>query len=247
MAVKKISRKKKRSVKKISGKLVVEVTRWCNMYCDHCLRGCAENINISKRIIRNALDAFEDIQTLTITGGEPSLVPELIKYIVDYIIANNISLGCIYIVTNGKKYSRSMINTMRRAYAYAYEKELCALCVSVDAFHDGTHKENYYRYADEIFFRKDKEQPNLERYLINEGNAYENGIGRRNLNVPVSIEKDATYCWGNTLCISEDLIYVNALGGVLLDCDVSYRNQNLYEIGNLNDSSLVDIIMSHIE
>lgn len=235
------------AVKKISGSLIIELTRRCNMNCKHCLRGCAENININKRIIRSALDAFEDIQTLTLTGGEPSLVPELIKYTVDYIIANDISLGCIYIVTNGKQYSRSMVNTMRRAYAYAYEKDLCALCVSVDAFHDGTHKENYYRYADELFFRRDKEQPNLERYLINEGNAYENGIGRRNLNVPVSIEKDATYRWGSTLCISEGLIYINALGGVLLDCDVSYRNQNLYEIGNLNDSTLVDIIMSHIE
>ena len=234
------------AVKKISGSLIIELTRRCNMNCKHCLRGCAENININKRIIRSALDAFEDIQSLTLTGGEPSLVPELIKYTVDYIIANGISLGGIYIVTNGKQYSRSMVNTMRRAYDYAYEKDMCALCVSVDAFHDGTHKENYYRYADELFFRRDKEQPNLERYLINEGNAYENGIGRRNLNVPVSIEKDATYRWGSTLCISEGLIYVNALGGVLLDCDVSYRNQGLYEIGNLNDSNLIDIILAHV-
>ena len=46
--------------------------------------------------------------------------------------------------------------------------------------------------------------------------------------------------------IEDDMIYVNAFGDVLLNCDVSYENQYEYMIGNVNDSKLVDIILSHI-
>lgn len=232
---------------KIQSNLVIELTRRCNMYCKHCLRGCSENLNISKSIIRKTLSLYSNITSLTLTGGEPSLVPELIKYVVDYIIEHNIELGGLYIVTNGKVYSQKMVNAMRKAYAYAYEPEMCGLCVSVDPYHDGSHYHNYFRYCDEPFFRKDKEQPNLDRYLINEGNAMYNGIGRRNLVVKTSIDSEYVCIDDNTICVDDALIYVNAKGDVLLDCDVSYENQDLYVIGNVNDSNLGDIILAHIE
>lgn len=231
----------------LQSSLVIELTRKCNMNCDHCLRGCSENIDITKRIIRNALAPYNNITSLTLTGGEPSLVPDLIKYVVDTIINNEIDLGCLYIVTNGKVYSQKMVNAMRKAYAYSYEPDFCGLCVSVDSYHDGSHYNSYLRYADEPFFRRDKEQPDLSKYLINEGNAMYNGIGRRNLNVRTSINRDYVSQYEDTLYIEDDIIYINAKGDVILDCDVSYENQSLYSIGNLNDSPLYDIILSHIE
>lgn len=230
----------------VQANVVLEITRECNMNCKHCLRGCAEHLNMSKQIIDKVLKQFSGIRTLTLTGGEPSLVPHLIKYIVDRIIELNIDLGCLYIVTNGKVYSKQMVNAMRKAYEYSYEPELCGLCVSVDEYHDGSHIANRYKYMDEPFYQRDKEQKDLSRYLINEGNAYYNGIGRRNLNISTSIDSEYVTIEDNVITVEDDLIYINALGDVLLNCDVSYENQGTYAIGNVNDSSLSDILLAHI-
>lgn len=237
---------KGKEIMKITGSLVIELTRRCNMNCAHCLRGCAQNLDISKKTIDNALRHFTNITALTLTGGEPSLVPDLIKYTVDRVMALGIDLGCLYIVTNGKTYSQKMVNAMRRAYSYSYEPDMCALTVSIDEYHDGSHRAAWYRYQDEPFFQRDKEQPDLSRYLINEGNAFYNGIGRRNLKVATAIKEDYVMIEDDRINIEDDMIYVNALGDVLLNCDVSYENQYEYMIGNVNDSKLVDIILSHI-
>lgn len=232
--------------KSLSGSLVIEETRMCNMNCPHCLRGWAQNINITKKIIDAALDPFENISSLTLTGGEPSLVPELVKYTIDQIIERGISLGSIYVVTNGKKYSRSMLNSIRRAYEYADEKDLCGLCISVDEYHKGSYDIAWDRYESEPFFRTDKVQKDLSKYLINEGNAYYNGIGRRNLHINTSIKKEYVDESDTTITIWDDILYVSAVGDVLLNCDVSYENQPLYAIGNLNHSRMIDIVQAHI-
>ena len=54
-------------------KVVIEVTRRCNMNCAHCLRGDAQNLDISIDVIDRFFDAFAngaDISTITFTGGE---------------------------------------------------------------------------------------------------------------------------------------------------------------------------------
>ena len=235
--------------KRLCGDLVIELTRRCNMACQHCLRGCAQAIDINKELIRKALDPFERINMLTLTGGEPSLVPKLISYTITYVIERGIELGSFYVVTNGKVYSPSMIHTLRRAYYYADEKEMCCLSVSVDPYHD----DNYSvlrRYENEIFYRPDKISPNIDEYLINEGRAYENGIGVRNLKPRDWISPDDTYTYttknGDEVLVVDNLMYVTALGDVLLECDLSYENQESFSIGNLNSSLLLDIIEAHI-
>lgn len=232
---------------KLNTNMVIELTRRCNMNCAHCLRGCAENIDIAKATINKALQNVQNIPTLTLTGGEPSLVPELIQYTVNRIISQGIDLGSLYIVTNGKQYSQKMVNAMRKAYKYAYEPELCGLCVSIDKFHDGSHKDAWYRYMDEPFFQRDKENPDLEKYLINEGNALYNGIGKRNLNVHTFIKSEYTTIDDKEVTLDDDLLYVNVHGDVLLNCDVSYENQEDFSIGNLYDSTLADIVLAHIK
>ena len=59
--------------------LIIEVTRKCNLCCEHCLRGEAQN----KVFNPEWLDTFiknnniTHVSTITFTGGEPSLHPEI--------------------------------------------------------------------------------------------------------------------------------------------------------------------------
>lgn len=239
------------AVKKLCGHVAFELTRDCNHIpqCPHCLRGCAENLDIDKDLIRSVLDQFSHITTLTLTGGEPSLVPELIEYTIQYIIENQIELGSFYVVTNGRTYSKRMVRALRKAYKYSFEKELCGLSVSVDRYH-ADNTENLHRYEEEEFYTPDKINPDIDKYLINEGLAYENGIGKRNLSPKQEIDhKYIDFYTANgedVLVLNDDLIYISANGNVLLDCDLSYYNQDMYAIGNLRYSNLIDIIEAHI-
>ena len=52
---------------------VIEVTRRCNMQCRHCLRGDAQNVDISNEIIDRFFDGFADgavIENVVFSGGE---------------------------------------------------------------------------------------------------------------------------------------------------------------------------------
>lgn len=39
--------------------IVIEVTRKCNLACDHCFRGCAQNMNIKLEYIDKLLAESE--------------------------------------------------------------------------------------------------------------------------------------------------------------------------------------------
>ena len=62
------------------GNLCLEITRRCNMACAHCLRGDAQNVDMSHEIIDRALENVLSIGSLTFTGGEPSLNVDAMRY-----------------------------------------------------------------------------------------------------------------------------------------------------------------------
>lgn len=83
--------------------LAIEMTRRCNLNCNFCGKGTAQNIDISKEIIDKTLDEVQDayIKSLRISGGEPLLAPEMICYLVDQIIKRHIYLNSVFIFSNG--------------------------------------------------------------------------------------------------------------------------------------------------
>lgn len=83
--------------------LAIEMTRRCNLNCNFCGKGTAQNIDISKEIIDKTLDEMKDvyIDTLRISGGEPLLAPEMICYLVDQIIKRHIFINNVFMFTNG--------------------------------------------------------------------------------------------------------------------------------------------------
>ena len=61
--------------------IMFEITRRCNMSCEHCLRGDAQAMDISTEVIDAVLSKIDYIQQIAFTGGEPSLKPEIMQYI----------------------------------------------------------------------------------------------------------------------------------------------------------------------
>ena len=58
--------------------LAIEVTRRCNMKCNHCLRGDAQNLDISTAVLSGIAKHIHPASVI-FTGGEPSLNVPAIK------------------------------------------------------------------------------------------------------------------------------------------------------------------------
>lgn len=68
--------------------LTIELTRRCNMSCEHCLRGDAQNVTISEEIIDKIFEDTENCLQLYVAGGEPLLEPDRLRYLLDKVSKN---------------------------------------------------------------------------------------------------------------------------------------------------------------
>lgn len=212
--------------------LVIEVTRRCNMACSHCLRGKAENINISDDILNAFFGKIKgsDFRSLTITGGEPSLAVDRIKAVLKYLKKYKISVGHFYMVTNAKYCPDSFLKVIFDMYMYSEEKELFEISYSNDKFHDDLNEKNIEKLSAFKFFNpKNSEDYPLDEYrLLSEGEAKENYGGN---SVPLShydFDDDS---------INDGMFYLNCNGNIVPCCDLSYESQEMEELilCNVND------------
>lgn len=211
--------------------LILEVGRKCNLHCEHCLRGEAEDLTMPIEAAKAILDGISAIGSIAFTGGEPALYGEKISEIVDYIIKRNIPLESFYVATNGTIFSEKLFMTLVRLYDYCSEPEMCALDISNDHWHEDAYTNCGASTLYSALSFCSKKGDMAETMLISEGRAAENGWGDRHMNTKLPF----AYDYSNNGCLSVDLVYVNAKGDILPDCDYSYRTQETMDAYNIAD------------
>jgi len=194
--------------------LILEVTRRCNMCCEHCLRGDAENIDMQKETIDKILDLVDEIQSVVFSGGEPSLNLPLIQYFFDRAEQKGKFPGYFWLATNGKENQEELAMLALKAWIKSYEKELCGVALSVDAFHEPV----LVNLLSGLSFYDDcKEQKvsgtDIDKFVIRTGRAEENGLGRipANMDNRIYIENGAI-----------ETLYVSAKGQCVFNCNLPY-------------------------
>lgn len=209
--------------------IVIEVTRKCNLACDHCLRGCAQNMNIKLEYIDKLLEIIAenniDYIDLTLTGGEPSLNLKALKYIYTKLKYHNINLSSFYLATNGiNNNNKNFISVLLDFYSLVDYKE----CFQIDISDDVQHQyERGYSAAYEddelihglkgVHFR-DVDTDFSYQGAIKEGRAKEyNFNGQENI-IDSDISLDDTY------------FYLNCRGNIINGCDWSYESQEKPEL-----------------
>lgn len=100
------------------GSLSVELTRRCNLKCEHCMRGDAQNIDISKSVIDNLLEQVCVFHRLHFTGGEPFLAKEEMIYMLQQIRKKGIVLMHIQIITNGMLFDNEIAKELIETNKY---------------------------------------------------------------------------------------------------------------------------------
>lgn len=237
--------------------LILEVTRRCNMKCPHCLRGEAENMDMSEEVVDNLLEYVEEIQNITFSGGEPFMNYPIMQYVLDKVKEKGIPVYSIFVATNGKEVKDEYLKLMDDWVLYtlscnyateewldetAYmpenmQEDICsAVAVSRDIYHETIPTENYLKWRLRSYYSTVKEKGPEHYPLINEGQARENGLGKRNISVgDFYVEEDDG-------SLNVDELYVSANGDIVPDCDFSYETIEESGMGNILRDSLYDIL-----
>lgn len=215
--------------------LAIEVTRRCNMHCDHCMRGEPQNKDISRKTIETLLQNTESISDILFTGGEVSLNTDAIKYTLELCKKYHIPVYGFYIVTNGKEICNDFLCACIEWYSYAIEcggdTEYCGLALSKDMFHESISYENQSKLQAFSFFREDKFTDFDKTPLLNLGRV-------RNISGFTKKEKDYDYKPyvskdNNNLYNIDDIITVTVDGDILSSCDYEYNNTDNIKIGSV--------------
>ena len=212
--------------------LIIEVTRRCNMQCEHCLRGDAQNLDVSHEVLEFIAKTIKP-GTVTFSGGEPSLnVPAIEEY---FRLAEKYGTmpSSFYVATNGATSDEQMKNlalTLLEAYPKMDEPDMCEVNVSVDMFHEAWKEADHSAILRGLaFFRVNGKRHSLTdddmSWLISVGRAAENGIGARDgWDLDTSMESlvQDIYVMGGETHVHFDTLYVSANGNVVSNCDSSY-------------------------
>lgn len=81
--------------------IMLEITRRCNLKCEHCMRGEAQNLDLSGEVMERLFSQVDSIFQLSLTGGEPFIAPDVIENMVDIIIKNKVKVWQCTTVENG--------------------------------------------------------------------------------------------------------------------------------------------------
>lgn len=243
--------------------LSFEVTRRCNLKCEHCMRGEPEDLDMNTNIIKKVLDQVCSVRRVFLTGGEPFLVPDIIEYLVDYIIENQIDVYKISMVTNGTiidDRAKRIIDKLNQFTIYSMERykdlETCGahratISISDDEFHDNDkeialntfaqYSNNFFKldlynveqYQEEVLGKKIKTSEGESIFLARTGRAKE-------LLRP-TICKNACY----RLEIENEIvknIEITAIGNVIIPYSVSFFKEDILNMGNIFDKDISCLI-----
>ena len=207
--------------------VVIEVTRVCNMVCDHCLRGKAEKRYMPTEYMNQFVEQITSIGNVTFTGGEPGLGTAQIREFLTICRNHNIDVESFYIATNGTVASDEFIRVLMDWYLYCDNTDdLSRVDISNDQYHDLNQETiNRLRGLSFVGNKHSEIHPYQEDWNINEGYwRMHSNTGREITPSPIELEVGYTH---NT--IYEGEIYLNCRGNIINGCNLSFESQERRE------------------
>lgn len=195
--------------------IVIELTRRCNLSCDHCMRGEPESIDIADSTLEALFSRVERIGSLSLTGGEPSLVPDRIYKIIELIKRYRVDVSSFYIATNAFQITDDFIRVCMELYLACTDNEVSQVHISNSPYHinGGIAVERLMLLKFVSYKYDDKTLQRFGDALIRQGRS---GTGRAN---------DVDNFDVNGKEVSNGDLYLNCYGDIIAGCDFSFETQ----------------------
>lgn len=147
------------------GILSLEITRRYNLNCAHCMRGKAQECDMSYSIIDNLLLQTNEIEKVLFTGGEPFLALDRMSYFLEKIKRNHIPLYGLQIITNGTCFSDESIKNIedysdyiekcfeikyKKKFSKDFKERRVVIGISYDKYHNTDAIEIFKEYREKL-------------------------------------------------------------------------------------------------
>jgi len=206
--------------------LWIESTRRCNMKCRHCCRGDAQNIDMSIDIIDIFFKQVSFIGVIGFTGGEPSLVPNILQDILNVAKKYKVRILSFQIVTNGKEISDEFIEVLQNWYDYCEHNMSTNIFISIDKFHEKVDDQRLLDAFPKIVKRRDTKNVCAEGRLWSR------------TKLPRLVQEEVIII-GNHI---NSVMYLNCFGDLLCGVDWSYDSQTVHKICNVTSKNILNDI-----
>lgn len=230
------------------GGLSIEITRRCNKRCDHCAKGDAQNITITKEIVDRIFLDVADCEMVYILGGETTLELDMLDYLVDCIIKSDWNTKAIQVTTNGIIKDRRLVDIFGRFCSSGQDRK-AYIRISNDMFHFREEYEPAMRYYKDIADTVSKNIITLysgsiaalkyegrAKKYIDEHPEYCSPLSfvslYPNINHRVKIQDGYVHC----------LLSIGANGNLGFDNDYSFKRFDRLAFGNILCDSMADLI-----
>lgn len=201
--------------------IAVEITRKCQLKCAHCMRGDSENLDIGLKFIDALFSQIASIGHFCITGGEPTMNTDAVKYLVDKISSEKIPVKTFYVATNGININEAFVGAMLELFLLCDNPAYSFLEISNDTFHLSQEKYNDELVRDLPFYRLRHNKDNVHL----KGRIHREGRGVK-LSEATVISKAAPVKDKSSF----EQILLNAKGEIINGCDWSYLNQAKHKL-----------------
>ncbi len=247
--------------------LAIETTRRCNLRCGHCMRGEAQNIDISKEIVDMVLDNDEiaRIDHICFSGGEPTLNPEIIIYAIDKIISERKNVFEVVTVTNGQIFNRELVEAFNRFNQYRNERLRQIIEEEYKDTNDKASLEKALRDNTDgharISFSTDRFHHPIPKEVRDNYNKYCKGIvlvdkdtedsrlfktGFSKIGNEFNYElKPLRYFEENDYYFVVDNIYITANGYITSEGNGQYEDMDRINMGHISDTSLTKLLATY--
>lgn len=213
--------------------LVIEVTRKCSLKCEHCLRGNAQGLNLPIAYADALFERVGYASCITLTGGEPALVPGLLQQIRHSIEKHSVEIGNFYIATSTsvpESRFKTFVSECLEWHLMCTDNECSQVNWSNDPFHE--LNDHNIRLLKLLSFASPKYDDKLASRLF-----YDSLIAEgRAANMGTRPPRDDGFTIedGEDCRVVDGQVYLNCKGEIISGCDWSYRHQCFHKICNVD-------------
>ena len=237
--------------------LGIELTRRCNEACPHCLRGDAMDIDLSKEVI-DALFLNNDIrliENLYFSGGEPTMNSKAFSYFVDKLIEKKVIVGTYRVIINGTYYDSLFGNAIEKLHEYIdrvgwnrdynvmYANSFGRIGISQDQYHKKAKREvleKLHKLPSRVVILDN--EYNSKR-LLPYGRALDNDLSSNKPDVSKLTDVEGSYIVNKYGREGVQIIkqYICSNGNVCLDPNYPFKVLDEYKIGNVLETSILEM------
>lgn len=231
-------------MKYILNRLALEVTRRCNIHCEHCMRGPSQNIDLTPWIVDYVLDSnkISRIEHLLFSGGEPTLNEDIIIYTINKIINEKLDVRELAMVTNGQIFSKRLVEAFNSFIEYrknyhkdSFFEDNVRITFSVDRFHENLQQDvekEYLKHAKGINFTK---------FCVNDKYIYKTGFATFGKEFDYKL-KPVKFSNEGKDCYIASFLYVTSMGYLTSEGNGKYSDMDNINMGHISEITYEEIL-----